>query len=168
MLTVGKKEQTITFNAIEDQILEDGSVTLSATTTSGLETAFEVVSGLATVSGNVVSFTGTGVVTIKATQAGNTEFNPAVAVEQSFEVNTITGVESINTRKVIIYPNPATNYIKLQGEYSTVKIINTDGSLVYLSSEVKDEINISHLNSGNYIILVTDKNGTSSHKLLKK
>jgi hypothetical protein len=46
----------------------------------------QVVSGQATISGNLVHLTGAGPVTIRATQAGSAAFTPAPAVEQTFEV----------------------------------------------------------------------------------
>jgi uncharacterized repeat protein (TIGR01451 family) len=50
--------------------------------------SYSVVSGPATVSGSTVTLTGTaGVVTIRASQAGNAQYNPAPTVDRSFNVN---------------------------------------------------------------------------------
>src|SRR5262249_24558457 len=56
-----------------------------ATSSSGLPVTFSVVSGPATVSGNVLTITGVGTIVVKATQAGGSNYNPAEAT-QSFTV----------------------------------------------------------------------------------
>lgn len=84
--TVAKADQTITFDAIPSQALADGSLQLAATATSELPVSFSVVSGPATVEGILLTFTGAGSVTVRASQAGNDAFNPAPDVDQAFEV----------------------------------------------------------------------------------
>lgn len=85
--TGGPLNQTITFNAISDKLNDDPPFAISATASSGLPVSFSLVSGPANVNGNTVSLTGSlGIVTIEANQAGNTNYNPAPSVQQSFEV----------------------------------------------------------------------------------
>ncbi|WP_121357816.1 carbohydrate-binding protein, partial [Flavisolibacter nicotianae] len=80
--------QTITFPAISNKLTTDLPFTLSATASSGLPVSYRVVSGPATVSGNTVTLAGTaGTVIIEASQAGNTTYNAATAVTQSFTVS---------------------------------------------------------------------------------
>jgi hypothetical protein len=70
--TYTKNSQTITFGPYDDQHIS-GTIELSATASSGLPVTFSVVSGPGSITnGNVLSFTGTGTVTIRATQAGDT------------------------------------------------------------------------------------------------
>jgi hypothetical protein len=85
--TVPKSDQSISFDAIPDQVLQTGSITLSATASSGLAVSFAVISGPATLNGNILTFTGAGTVTIRASQEGNEEFNSVSKMEQSFEIN---------------------------------------------------------------------------------
>jgi hypothetical protein len=80
--TVGKGNQTISFEALTDKNFGDAGFTLTGTATSGLPVTFEVVSGPATVSGNTITLTGAGTVTVRATQGGNDTYNAATAVEQ--------------------------------------------------------------------------------------
>lgn len=54
----------------------DAPVALTATATSGLPVTLEIVSGPATLSGNSISFTGTGTVLVRATQAGDANYAP--------------------------------------------------------------------------------------------
>jgi uncharacterized repeat protein (TIGR01451 family) len=85
----GPQNQAITFPAISNKETDDAPFPISATATSGLPVSFQIVSGPATVSGNTISLTGsTGTVTVRASQAGNSLWNPAPPVERTFLVNT--------------------------------------------------------------------------------
>jgi len=84
--TVAPENQTITFNPIPDHTFGDAQFFLSATASSGLQVSFSVVSGPAVLSGNGVTVTGTGLVTIKADQSGNANISAAPSVTQSFNV----------------------------------------------------------------------------------
>ena len=85
-----KQSQTISFAAIADKLNTDAPFALSASASSGLPVSYAVVSGPATVSGNTVTLTGgTGTVTIRASQAGNAQYNPAPDVNRSFAVTAI-------------------------------------------------------------------------------
>lgn len=84
--TVTKAGQTISFNAIGNKIASAAPFTITATASSGLPATLSVVSGPATIAGNVVTLTGTGTVVIQATQAGDGTYNAASAVSNSFAV----------------------------------------------------------------------------------
>src|SRR5690606_19252800 len=75
-----KQSQTITFAAIADKTYGDAPFSLAATASSELPVTLEIVSGPATLDGTVVTITGAGNVTIRATQSGNDDFNAASAV----------------------------------------------------------------------------------------
>jgi len=51
-----------------------------------LQLAFEVLSGPAALSGNIVMLTGTGLVTMRASQAGDSMYAAAANVDQAFDV----------------------------------------------------------------------------------
>ncbi|MEI6394646.1 MAG: MBG domain-containing protein, partial [Verrucomicrobiota bacterium] len=85
-LDVTKGNQTITFNSLADQVATNAPVTLGATASSGLDVTYSVVSGPATVSGNTLTLTGAGQVTVAASQPGNGTYNAASPVNQSFTV----------------------------------------------------------------------------------
>jgi hypothetical protein len=78
--------QTITFNPLSNKTYGDPSFAVSATASSGLPVSFSVFSGPATISGSTVTITGVGTVTIRASQSGNANWNPAPNVDQSFQV----------------------------------------------------------------------------------
>ena len=98
-----KAIQTITMPTIPDKTFNDAPFTLTATASSGLPVSYSIVSGPATVSGNTVTLTGVGTVTVRATQAGNINFNPTSA-DKSFAVKSaepvLTGCNLALTSKV--------------------------------------------------------------------
>lgn len=90
--------QTITFDPIPPKAPSALPFALTATATSGLPVTFSVVTGPATVSGNTVTLTGAaGSVTIRASQAGNSVYLPAVEVLRSFVVNFVTPFSRVFT-----------------------------------------------------------------------
>jgi len=87
--TGGPFDQTITFDPLDDKFTNDAPFDIAASASSGLPVSFAIVSGPATISGNTITLSGTeGLVTVRASQAGNTQFNPATSVDQSFQVTT--------------------------------------------------------------------------------
>ncbi|MEZ4963315.1 MAG: PQQ-dependent sugar dehydrogenase [Saprospiraceae bacterium] len=84
----GPQNQTINFPIISNKETTSPPFTVSATATSGLPVSFQIVSGPASIAGNTITLTGTtGVVSVRATQAGNALWNPAAPVDQLFLVN---------------------------------------------------------------------------------
>ena len=79
--------QLIEMADIPNQLIFNNPITLEATASSGLPVSFELMEGPATINGNVLTLTGeTGVVKLKATQAGNANWLPAPDVVKTFEV----------------------------------------------------------------------------------
>lgn len=76
--------QTITMSPIGQHHAGAAPFAVTATASSGLPVTFNVVSGHATVNGDMVTETGWGWVTIGASQAGNSSYAPAANVTQSF------------------------------------------------------------------------------------
>ncbi|HNW72289.1 MAG TPA: peptide-N-glycosidase F-related protein [Bacteroidales bacterium] len=77
--------QAISFPQIPDHLVTDPPFALEATATSGLPVSFEILSGPATLNGNILTLTGAqGLVTVRATQPGNGTFNPAEPVINTF------------------------------------------------------------------------------------
>ncbi len=116
ILTIAKADQTITFPAIANKIFTDPNFNLNASSSSGLSITYSVVSGNVTISGNTVSITGTGNVTIRANQPGNVNFNAATPAERTFTINKATAGITIsnlnqdyngNPRPVTVTTNPS-------------------------------------------------------------
>jgi choice-of-anchor A domain-containing protein len=83
-----KQDQTITFNLPNFNYYPYPSGTntfsLGANATSGLPVSFSA-SGACTVSGTTVTVTGVGACVITASQAGNSNYNPATPVSRTFQ-----------------------------------------------------------------------------------
>jgi len=83
----GKASQTITFDAPASVGEADPPLTLSATASSGLPVSFAVTSGPGVINGgNQLTLTGSGTVTIEATQAGDENYLAAPSVTVSILV----------------------------------------------------------------------------------
>jgi hypothetical protein len=83
---VARADQSITFAPLPDRLVIDGSFPLTASASSGLPVFFTIVSGPAVLADNVVALVGGGTVRIDAWQPGNTNYNAALTVQQSFQV----------------------------------------------------------------------------------
>ena len=110
---VGAASQTITYTstAPNGAVVGGPSYTVTATASSGLSVTFTIDSTAATVcsvSGATVSFTATGTCVVDANQAGNSNFNPAPQVQQSFAIGkgsqTITFTSTAPTTAVVSGP----------------------------------------------------------------
>jgi Tol biopolymer transport system component len=80
-----KISQTITFGALPNKTYGDPDFTVSATASSGLPVTF-AADGVCTVSGASVHITGVGVCKITASQPGDSSYNAAADVSQSFAI----------------------------------------------------------------------------------
>ena len=86
-LVVNKASQTINFTLPGTVTYGVAPITLTATGgASGNAVTFSVVSGPATITGNSLTITGTGIVQVAANQAGNANYLAAAQVTQSINV----------------------------------------------------------------------------------
>ncbi|MCT4636084.1 MAG: T9SS type A sorting domain-containing protein [Bacteroidales bacterium] len=91
-IDVEKRQQTITFDSPVKAKVND-KINLNATSSSGLDITYEIVSGEAIIDGNILTVTAEGAIVIKAVQAGNTEYAKAekeVTIQVSKHDQTIT------------------------------------------------------------------------------
>ncbi|PCH67083.1 MAG: hypothetical protein COC06_11840, partial [Bacteroidales bacterium] len=86
---VANKSQEITFAELSDKTYGE-TFELVASSTSGLEVSFELVSGPASLSGKEISINGVGTIVVKALQAGNENYEAAETVSRTFTVNKAT------------------------------------------------------------------------------
>jgi RHS repeat-associated protein len=86
--TVSKGAQTITFAALTGKALGSAPFAVSATASSGLAVVLtSTTTPVCTVAGSTVTLVTTGTCTIAANQAGNTNYNAATQITQSFAVS---------------------------------------------------------------------------------
>lgn len=89
-------QQTITFPAVANRLLAQGSLKLSATATSKLPVAFELVSGPAKLQGTTLVPTGVGKVMVRALQDGSNKYDSAEPVLRTLDVTAGT-IETYET-----------------------------------------------------------------------
>jgi hypothetical protein len=92
------QSQTITFPNPGPLTYGVGSVTLAATATSGLTVTYTVISGPASVSGNILTIADAGTVVVEADQSGNDTYSAASPVQDTIVVS-MAG-------QTITFPNP--------------------------------------------------------------
>ena len=87
MKVIGKRPQTITFTTVNETRI-DQTLDLNASSSSGLTVAYSIEGGnsIASLSGTQLSFSGTGAVTIRASQPGDGTYAAAVAIDRTFLV----------------------------------------------------------------------------------
>ncbi|WP_161495018.1 autotransporter domain-containing protein [Caulobacter sp. BP25] len=98
-LAVANASQTISFlsSAPSSAVVGGATYTPSASATSGLTVTFSIdssSSAVCSISGGVVSFTGTGTCLVNANQAGNGSYSAAPQAQQSFTVG--AGTQTIS------------------------------------------------------------------------
>lgn len=87
-LTVNRRAQSITFEALPGAKMGDAPFALTATASSGLPVSFASSdSAVATVAGDTVTLIGPGTVTITASQAGDAKYLPAADVSRELVVS---------------------------------------------------------------------------------
>lgn len=100
--TISKGQQTISFAPMDDVIFTGTTkyVSLTGTSSSGLSLDYTSSAPNVSISGKNLIINGLGNVTIKANQAGNTNYHPATEIEQTFcvrvdKLGSLTGLTSI-------------------------------------------------------------------------
>ena len=135
-INVTKANQTIIFPAIVTKKSGDPSFDPGATASSGLPVTYTSSdTSVAIISGGLVQIIGGGTATITASQAGNTNYNPAVNQAQTL---TVTGQPSKNP--AITINNPA------DGMTTSDASLNIVGNVNGLKN--KDNITINITNNG--------------------
>ncbi len=84
-LAVGKADQTITFGALAGKTFGDADFTVAASASSSLAVSF-VATGNCTVTSALVHLSGAGSCTVTASQAGDSNYNAATPVAQTFAI----------------------------------------------------------------------------------
>lgn len=85
-LTVNLNSQTITFAGPGNQSFSTATITLVASASSDLPVSFAIDAGPASVDGNTLTLTGTGAVTVRASQGGDASYAAAANVVRTFTV----------------------------------------------------------------------------------
>lgn len=85
--------------------------------------------------------------------------------------NIVLATDSQNIKpEITLYPNPVatTLFINANEEVQNVSLFNMAGNLVKTASGNSKYIDVTHLNSGVYLVKITTKSGVTTKKLIKK
>ncbi len=168
-LTIEKADQVITITPIEDMLNDEVPFTVDATVDSNLELSY-TIDGPATIVGNQVTLTGAvGVVTITVSQSGNENYNPATATVV-FEVAIPAGMED-QLLEVNIYPNPAHQYIQIEGlDASTFQAVMYDVKGIPVVTKQLDgmhrQLDVRNVKSGVYFLKIQSENSSTTTTIL--
>ena len=91
-----------------------------------------------------------------------------------FNLSSITGIDYVTKGNNFFYPNPASDFITLNTNHTetttdlTLNIYNISGELISSEAILQNQqnINISGLSNGIYIVEVKSKGGLEKQKLL--
>lgn len=175
-VTVNKATQTISFGALAPRLKYD-TMHLQAAASTGLPVSYHVLSGSATVTGNVLRLNDEGLVTVQAGQPGNENYEAAPPVQQTILV---LGLDYLKPGiGFIAYPNPTTGPLKVKllhkkkdNSYSFL-LIDRNGNIVGAATlpagSTANEVNfnISNAPNGLYFLHVTDGAGKSVRIIIK-
>ena len=85
-IIINMTDQTITFNPLADKSVSDPDFNVTATASSGLAVTFTTDLTNCTVSGNTIHILSVGSCTVTASQSGDSNYNAALDVSQSFDI----------------------------------------------------------------------------------
>jgi hypothetical protein len=157
-LTVNQASQTITFGALATQTYGNAPFTLGATASSNLTVSYTSSNtGVATVSGNIVTIVGAGTTTITASQTGDSNYAAAVSVPQSLIVNQASQTITFGALAAQTYGNgtftlnaTASSGFTVSYTSSNPSVASISGNVVTLVSAGSTTITASQAGNSNY------------------
>jgi len=157
-LTVNKAAQTITFNALASKTYGDSSLSLTGSTSSGLSPSYSSSNtGVATVSGSVVTIVGAGSTTITASQVGNSSYNIATSVSQTLTVNKANQTITFTTLPSKTYGDSAfvltgssTSGLSVSYSSSNPSVATVSGSTITIVAAGTATITATQAGNSNY------------------
>jgi hypothetical protein len=159
--TIGKGNQTITFGALASKTFDQGSVTVSATASSGLAVSYTSTTlSVCTVgaSSGVVSFVAAGSCSITADQGGNSNWNAAASISQGFTIGkgnqTITfsnpGAKTFDQGPLTVSPT-ASSGLSVALTSATVSVCTVSGSTITFVATGTCTINANQAGNANWL-----------------
>ena len=146
--------QTITFNPLSNVTYGSGPIALTATASSGLPVSY-LVTGPVLRSGSSLTTTGTGVVTVTASQSGNANYSAATPVVRSFEVvKALLTVKANDVSRSYGTANRAFTY-------SIAGFVNNETSAVVSGTATETTTATSTSDVGSYPITFSTENLTA-------
>ena len=160
-ITVSKIPQTLTFPTIPTQLFGTAPLALNVSSTSELPVAYEVVSGPATVSGNLLTLTGGGTVTLRASQPGNATYAAAESLVRTFVVNAKPAITTQPVSLKALLGKPATFRVSATGTPAPAYQWRFNGKNI--SGATKSSYTLAKTSSahaGDYSVVIKNSSGS--------
>lgn len=94
----------------------------------------------------------------------------AVSGMSTFDFNTLSVEEETELSGLSLYPNPATDFVKIQTPFSynniEVKMSDTSGKQIDIKISDDNTIDVSRIASGLYLVTITIDNASTTKKLV--
>jgi hypothetical protein len=122
---------------------------------------------------NSNSISGANQQSYTATQTGNYKVEVTSAdgcTGTSAEVNVvISGIETIGTIAISVYPNPATDVLMIQSDANllSLEVFDIAGKKLLIENTHTNHININRLAQGTYVLAITTNNGIVRKPFIK-
>lgn len=145
----GTAPQTISFGTLTDKSMSDGSVALSATSSSGGPVSFtSTTTSVCTVSGSTVTFVGAGTCTVSAGRGVYALWGAATSVERSFTISSVLPTATTGSATGISAGKAVLNgTVDPKGASTTVKFVY--GTSADLSADTKEAAVTTQTGTGN-------------------
>ena len=156
-LIVSKAEQEIIFDVVQEVSIGQ-TISLTATSTSGLPINY-IIEGPGNLNGTAIEAISSGIISVTASQDGNSNFNPAESVTRTISVSTITTVTGIDDifPKLNIYPNPASSFLYVEGVIvEEVQFYHFNGSTAVNSRVESNLVDLRDLKEGAYLLRINN------------
>jgi hypothetical protein len=162
----GRRRQEIAFAEIPSHSAADAPFAVAATATSGLPVALRVVSGPAVLDQGKLRLTGVpGLVIVRASQAGNAEFQPARDAERAFTVRPRPSAPGFTSQPDSVdatVGGPILLSVAVSGEPAPSLQWRKDGSPIEGATGRSLEISqASASDAGGYDVTATNPSGTA-------
>jgi hypothetical protein len=155
-----KVPQTIHFNTIPHPLPWNIDFDPGATASSGLPVSYTSDNlNVVTIVNGKIHIIRDGTCNITASQGGNSLYEPAVNVTQTFVVNVVPVFEEKTVNPLKIYPNPCVSSVFIERskeEAVHVQIFSISGIKLVETILEGNELDIQQLSQGLYIIKVGD------------
>ncbi len=133
-LTVGKADQTITFNAIPAKIITDPDFNPGAVSSSGLAVTYASSDpSIASVTGNTLHLVAAGTATITASQPGDSNHNAALPVSQLLTVGRGSQSITFDALPAVTFGDPDFDPGATSGSLLSVTYASSNSSVATIS-----------------------------------
>ena len=94
------------------------------------------------------------------------------AYNGTWQVGGVVGLEesTLTDNDLKLYPNPTNNLLNIQSseKVERLAIVDLGGNLVYEKTQPSESVDVNHLKSGVYLVIIETTNSTQTTKIIKQ